>query len=578
MNWHYAYTSYIWLPFCTVLFLLALSAYGWCRRSEPGALPFSIGSLLAALWVAGIVMEVAAVNVVTKIFWVKVQAIWQLPAVTAVACFVLEYTWPGRWLTRRNLALLSIAPLVFLVLILTNDLHHLVWRSFAFDGSVTALRGLGNWMALAYFYGLGLIEIFVFVWLFMHSPQHRLPVAVMLIGEVGSRAVYLLEATNKIRTDLPIDMISIAIVFLMYAIALFGFRIFDPITLARQTVIAQMREGMLVLDSQGRVASLNPAAERILQVSANRARGRPVRELLPAYLDGHLDDTGRIVIEMSFPEGHRDGVGEGPAVRDYTLAISQMKDWRGLEVGRVLLLRDVTEPKRAREQQRQQQQQLAMLNEREWLARELHDSLGQVFAFVNSQGQTVRRLLARGDVATADEYVARLVEVAREADVDIRESILGLRVSLSGQDLFPALAQYLERYEKNYGIHTILDWPETLGRRAFEPQVEVQLLRILQEALTNARKHADAHSVRVAFTVPNECAQVAIQDDGKGFDPPELSEGVENRVGLRVMRERAVEAGGSLIVKSKAGEGTLIIVTVPLRTPRENGLKSESEA
>jgi signal transduction histidine kinase len=245
-----------------------------------------------------------------------------------------------------------------------------------------------------------------------------------------------------------------------------------------------------------------------------------------------------------------------------------MNDWRGLEIGRLLLISDVTELKQARELHRQQQLLLARLNEREWLARELHDNLGQVFAFVNSQGQAVRRLLARGEVATADEYVARLVTVAREADVDIRESILGLRASLAGQELFSALALYLERYEKNYAIHTFLDWPNTLSKDAFEPQVEVQLLRILQEALTNARKHAEAHNVWVAFTALDGSAQITIRDDGKGFDPRELLADFANHVGLRVMRERAEEAGGRLVVDSKPGQGTLITVTMPLRTAR----------
>jgi PAS domain S-box-containing protein len=570
MSGNYAYTPYIWPPFLTVILLATLSAYGWRRRSVPGALPFMIGCLFAALWAVGSVMEYAAVDVETKIFWAKFQSVWPLPLAIAIFCFVLEYAWPGRWLTRRDLTLLSIPWLLILGLILTNDLHHLAWRSFEFDGSILPRLGPAGWIMLAYAYGVVITNIVVLAWLFLRSPFHRWPVFVLLLGQLGGRTVFLLERFDILHSILPIDVLGMGFEFLMYAIVLFGFRLFDPIPLANQMAIEQLQDGVLVLDPQGRVASLNPAAEEILGKPSRLALGESVRELLPAYQDGHLSGAGKTVIEFS--------AGEGSSVRDYTLRISHLRDWRGMEIGRLLLLRDVTEPKRAREQQRQQQKQLAMLNEREWLARELHDSLGQVFAFVNSQGQTIRRLLARGDVATADEYVARLVEVAREADVDIRESILGLRVSLSGQELFPALAQYLERYEKNYGIHTILDWPETLGRRAFEPQVEVQLLRILQEALTNARKHADAHSVRVAFTVSNECAQVAIQDDGKGFDPQELSEGVENRVGLRVMRERAVEAGGSLVVQSKPGEGTLIIVTVPLRTPRESGLKSESEA
>ncbi|MBV5331367.1 PAS domain-containing protein, partial [bacterium] len=113
------------------------------------------------------------------------------------------------------------------------------------------------------------------------------------------------------------------------AVALFGFRIFDPTSLARQTVITQMQEGMLVLDTQGRITSLNLAAEQILQVSTRHARGRLVRELIPAYPDGHLDDTGRTVIELN--------LGEAPDVRDFTLGISLLKDWRGLEVGRLLV-------------------------------------------------------------------------------------------------------------------------------------------------------------------------------------------------------------------------------------------------
>src|SRR5512136_2049796 len=156
MSWPYAYTPAIWPSVFTVLLLVALSVYAWPRRSVPGALVFAVACLIAAPWAAGSVMELAAVDVESKIFWFQFQAVWQLPAATASTCFVLEYAWPGRWLTRRNLALLSIPQLLLLGLILTNDLHHLVWRGFAYEGKVTSLRGLGNWLLLAYGYGLGI--------------------------------------------------------------------------------------------------------------------------------------------------------------------------------------------------------------------------------------------------------------------------------------------------------------------------------------------------------------------------------------------------------------------------------------
>lgn len=176
---------------------------------------------------------------------------------------------------------------------------------------------------------------------------------------------------------------------------------------------------MLVLDLEGRVVSVNGAVERILNAPAKQVKGRSVKELLPAYPMVRLADSGETEVEL--------GIGEGPGLRYYMLTVSPLTDFRGLSVGYLLLLGDVTEQKRAQAQILEQQRSLAKLREHEQLARELHDDLGQVFAFVSVQGQTIHRLLSRGDVATADEYLSRLLEAAREADADIREAIMGLR-------------------------------------------------------------------------------------------------------------------------------------------------------
>lgn len=562
---NYRYTPFFWPSFFTALVLLALSGYAWRHRNVPGALPFAIGCLFAALWVGGSIMENAAVDASTQIFWVKVQGALQLPAVTAITCFVLEYAWPGRWLTRRNLALLSIAPLLILVLILTNDLYHLMWLGFSYDGMVIPLRGPGNWVFVMYGMLLSLIDLTVFTWLFIQSPLHRWPVAIMATGQIVSRLLYMLEAFHLIHSDLPLDVIIIAFLFLVYAIALFAFHLFDPIPLAHQMVIEQLRDGMLVLDPVGRVTNLNPAAEGILGVSAKRAAGRPIRDLLSPYADVDKPLEAMVVDQTEVC------LGTGAESRYYRLEMAPLKDWRGLVMGRLLLLHDVTEQKLAQAQMIEQQRAVAMLQEREQLARELHDSLGQVFAFVNTQGQAVRRLLSRGDVETADAYVGRLVDVSREADVDIRESILGLRATLSEQGLFPALTYYLAQYEKNYDIHAELEKPEAFTGGAFEPLVEVQLLRIVQEALSNVRKHAGADCVRVTFAFEDGWARITVRDDGQGFASAESGDILDEHVGLRVMRERAEEVGGSLKLRSKPGQGTTVVVRVPVKRDGRGG-------
>jgi PAS domain S-box-containing protein len=551
----YAYAHSIWPSIFTFLLLSVLAVYSGRRRSVPGALPFMVGSLFGALWVAGSIMEAAAVDMETKIFWFKVQGVCQLPAITAITCSILEYAWPGRWLTRRNLILLSIPCLLILGLALTNNLHYLLWRGFEFDSKVLPVRSPVNWMFFIYAYGLSIVNLIVLAWLFLRSPQHRWPVSIMATGIFAGRLLLILETAKIIQSELP----PFALEYLMYAIAFFGFRILDPIPLARQTAIEQLHSGMLVLDPEGKIVSLNPAACAIIGSSKARLLGRPIQDLLPA-------SAGLIGDHPAAAEGRCEmSLGSGSDTRYYRAEASSLNDWRGLEVGHLFLLHDVTDQKQAQAQLLEQQRALAILTERERLARELHDDLGQVLAFISTQGHVIQQLLVRGDVSMAGSYVDRLIQAADEADVDIRESILSLRAPFHQQGLIPALQDYLRRYEERYGLHIELLLPDVGLENAFEPVAEVQILRILQEGLTNARKHARVHCVRIALASQDGQMRIVIQDDGKGFEPGLFHGDRRHGFGLQFMRERAEAIGGSLELHSAPGKGTEVLLVVPLK-------------
>jgi len=136
MRGAYAYTPYLWPMLASAVFSLALGIYAWRRRGVPGALPFAIMELFAMLWSLGAAFELAAVEDGTKIFWFKFQATLILPTTTAELCFALQYTRLGRLLTRRNLALLSILPVINIILILTHEVHHELWLGFTIAGNV----------------------------------------------------------------------------------------------------------------------------------------------------------------------------------------------------------------------------------------------------------------------------------------------------------------------------------------------------------------------------------------------------------------------------------------------------------
>jgi PAS domain S-box-containing protein len=519
-------------------------------------------------WLAGSVLELAALDVTTKIFWFKFQAVWQLPAATASTCFILEYAWPGRWLTRRNLALLSIAPLLLAILVLTNDLHHLAWTGFIVNESIIPLRGPAIWSLIAYGYGLGLLNLIVLVWLFLHSPQHRWPVVIMVTGQIGMRAMYLLEKTYLTGFNLPLDVIGLAVMDLVYAIALFGFRIFDPIPLARLTAIRQLREGMLVLDSQGRVVSLNPAAEKIFGMPAKQMKGRLFQELLPSYPDKPLLDPFWTEIEFSKPVGAE--------IRHYALEISRLNDFRGLKIGRLLLLHDVTTQKHVQAQQAQMVWAQATLQEREQLADELHDGLSQNLAFLNLQAQAAQVYLQAGKEKSAQASLRRLTEAADQIQEDTRELIDHLlSVSLPSENFCNTLRRILKDFKKQTSLPILLELDgEDASENCFDsirlpPPVAVQLIRIFQEALVNIRKHAQgARQISVKLQRSNDQLHLTIQDDGPGFNPAE-QKGQGRHFGLQIMRQRATRIGGQVSVASVPGMGTRVVVEVPLMPDTE---------
>lgn len=551
MTGAYAYTPDIWLPLATAILTAALGLYCRRRRSTPGALPLLALSFFTGAYAAVMALEAAAVEPATRIAWFKLRTICMMPAITCGTCFVLEYAYPGRWLTRRNLTLFALPPLLLLLVIVAGDAR-LIWRRLEIDagGIVVPYRAALGEVLWVYGLGLVLVNAAALLWLFMRSPQHRWPAAIMLFGQAAGRGLFAIDSLHlspllpSFDWTIPAGLIS----SVTYAIALFGFRIFDPIALARQTAIEQLGSGMLVLDAQDRVASMNPAAERILGVPAARARGQPVRQLLPAYAVG----PGGRETELSL------GAGE------YTLAVSPLRDGRGLEAGRLLLLHDVTEQRRTQAHILDQQRTLATLQERDRLARELHDGLAQALAAAHLQASTAKRLLARGDTASVDECLDNLADTTLHAEADVREYLLAAKTGLSdGRPFFGALRDYLARFTRQYGLPVELAVSPELNAQEPAPAAAVQTLRIVQEGLSNVRKHARAHSAQVSFTLSDTLVRVVVADDGQGFDPAVATAAQEAGFGLRSMRERAEALGGALQIVSQPGRGTQVVAEVP---------------
>jgi signal transduction histidine kinase len=206
----------------------------------------------------------------------------------------------------------------------------------------------------------------------------------------------------------------------------------------------------------------------------------------------------------------------------------------------------------------------AVAGERERLAREMHDTLAQLLGFVAFKVQATREFLIQGRIELAEEQLDQLLTISQELYADTRELILGLRTTTGPQrELMPALQEYAERFSQLSGIPTTLE-PDGIADVQFPPLVEVQLLRVVQEALSNVRKHARASHARVRFERAAEFARVTVEDDGQGFDPAQSERGPLPRFGLQSMRERIESINGTLTIWSAPRQGTKITVQVPI--------------
>lgn len=210
-----------------------------------------------------------------------------------------------------------------------------------------------------------------------------------------------------------------------------------------------------------------------------------------------------------------------------------------------------------------QLQSLSITEERARIAREMHDGLAQVLGYLNLQVQTLEALQIKGEEDSLQKELGHMRQAIQTAHGDVRENILSLRTTLANEKgLLSAVDEYLREFGIQTGVETdvLID---AVGDLNLASLAEVQLVCILQEALANVRKHAEASRVKVHITreveLESECIRMQILDDGRGF----LIDEHKRHFGLQTMRERASSVGGSLLVDSTLGRGTTIICEIP---------------
>jgi PAS domain S-box-containing protein len=343
---------------------------------------------------------------------------------------------------------------------------------------------------------------------------------------------------------------------------LLRYGLFDVVPIAREALVEGLPDAVVVLDMRDRVVALNPAAERLLGQASRTLLGRPATEI--RSISALLGSANGEISEAEIRAGQAPGADD----RQFDVGRSCLADRRGRPVGRLLVVRDITERVRAMrvEVERAAEPRKLLDAERVRIARELHDRVEQTFFSI---GLSVSALLASLPASPAESVCASLAGIrnsAQQGAEDLRAAIFALtHAEVHDFELVQALWQLVREFQKRTGLGA--DLAEHGAERRAPPEIAEVLHAVAREGLANVERHARASAVVVSLAFEPDAVTLTVQDDGVGASALVLSSLADSatRFGLNGSRERVLRLGGTFSAKPGDDEGFVLRARLPFR-------------
>ncbi len=318
----------------------------------PGGIPFAAMMAAAAVWAACYALELVAPSLGEKVLWAKAEYIGIVPLPLAWYLFARAHTGAAKKLNRGFLAVLGVVSIVTLVLVATNEWHGLVWSRASLSASdsmpvLVLAHGLWFWVHAAYCYLLlGLGSLLLLSAVYRHPQIYRQQAAMLLIAALVPWVLnvfsvfWIVPAGGIDLTPFAFTVTGIALAFSMSRFRLLKL-VPALLPAARNQVLETMKDGVLVLDAEGRVVNANPAATDMLGERASEMIGKRVSTVL-----GDLS-ADRLTDEKNPDSQYEIHIGERESRRSYDVVSSPLGLGGGVGAGRLLVLRDITEREEA---------------------------------------------------------------------------------------------------------------------------------------------------------------------------------------------------------------------------------------
>jgi len=540
----------------SVVLLIVLISIGYRQRRNPVAIPYLFFMSELLLWMSMSLLEVLTLDLDLSLLFSDLFFLGASFLPVTWLSIVLVYTDKRRLLARLLPPLLSIPVLTNLV-IWTNTHHHL-WRT-AFYRDVTTtwfpitVSEYGPYFQIVYLPSAYLVTFFATFFLvrayFQKDRIYRTQILMMLTAlylPVSVDILYFLGFELIPDFNAAPLLFPISGVLLGWSLLRFQFLKLTPI--ARERVIENMDALMVVLDHQHHVVDVNPAAIKRLSSGNKDLIGLHLQDLFP----DQGDLVQRIVDADSLhDEIHLEQAGE---IRSFALHLSPIRYQSGTYAGKIVLLNDITERKTTERALSEHAREIAILEERQRIARDLHDSVNQTLFSASTLADLLPLAIERKP-EKLPEYALNIRQLTHGATAQMRLILLELYPdALAQTDLNAILRHLCVAHTGDTGIAVTYTGSSQVQ---FAPHIQMAFYRIAQEALHNTRKHSNASQINVSLVREKSCVELTIEDNGAGFD---LQSTAGGHFGLRNMQQRAEEVGATLNIVSQVSQGTKIRV------------------
>jgi len=561
---------------CLLLFrILAL-------RSTPGAYGLMISVASVAEWSLTYVMEIIQTSLADKIFWAKMEFLGISFVAVGMFIFAMHFSGRGAWLTYPRAIPLLMPALLGFILALTNDSHHQIWTDIRFTnnlpfGPLTLTHGLTFFILTAYIYVLLLLTTISFLQIAIRGQGlYNYQARIMLAG------MFLPWAANLIYigglSPFPsIDLTPFALTFANVAISIsfLRYRFMDIQPVAHSSVFNAMKDGVIVLDYKERIADINPVGMFIFQDMGNML-GREIGALLPKWNEWKLvNPAGEIKQEVPFELGTE--------TLTFSLRTTSLLDRNGKRNGRVLLISDITELKRAQEQSleasRLKTQLLASVGH------DLRAPLGAIVGYAEMMHDgTLGNVTAEQEKASseildsANQLLSFINNLVGQAQIETGKVILR-EFPFEVGDIIGPLMSTLNFHAHKKGLlftqHIDPGLPLTIIGDQF------WLRQIVLNLVNNAVKFTEKGSVQVRFLRQAESLwAIQVSDTGVGIPSEarkqvfEAFEQVKNPemikqsgfgLGLSIVAQLASIMNGTIELESEVNRGSKFTVVLPLK-------------